>query len=317
MSQTISLSVYLLILSIFNLSLVFTFDQEKYDSALSIYNKIFSIENDDENIASVSLPPEETSQLLVRLQELYLEQETEEGDEIKRADTISFKNIRDPRENVRALVNIAKLSDDKCTRQRATDLNYLMTLNKAYRINIQPYLEITKNKLFEYCNQIFGVELEKKVKNMRLQDVSAINRLGDKIIEANLGKEIKPPHFYISQTNLASGLVSFIKEYTELSETVFNGLISEDDVMKAKKSFGQVFDKTVSGLCSTTISELEPTTLHYFDMFVANRNQMEQLAAKLLHWVRNVHICKEVLNYSNTLKSVTFAKLTQGKQQDA
>lgn len=191
------------------------------------------------------LPPIVVSNLLNQLGEFYME---------KANSRVKVKLVD--------LIEASKLSTPKCGKEYSKKFDELVELNKAYSLNLIPYLHHYRERQYYLCNKIISEFLEEGSATLSEDDKRNMNLLR---------KYVSKPSF------------KAILDYIEKREGALWDI--------GKEEFDEIFDKDVKGLCKRVNTVLNIKSHLKIKNFFIPEDFASRMKPSTQEWLRSAQIC--------------------------
>lgn len=190
-----------------------------------------------------------------------------------------------------SLIDVCDTSNSaKCYHGPFLKFDSLIKANSQFSVNIVPYLQHCRSKMFHRCKQVFDGELQKSVKHLDNYSKEEIKTLVEEIVEKSTEKITAFSH-KIPLEALKKGVKSFLEKHNYLAANFAQVNVSKEN--KCKRGLNTV--------CDTIVEDIGTSTQHYEQQFMANQDLAAKLEPFELDWVLKVKVCRFIQQNLNVI----------------
>jgi len=215
-------------------------------------------------------------------------------DSLKRLEA-TFTTGRDPAlnfklKNVQALIAASEVNENKCLRSAFSELDRLLEYNSPSKVNVIPYLNVCREKLFESCKSKFVSGVRVAVDRLELSERERMSLLGGIIDKIQSQSCEDDSH----RTQLARIVLAYLQRQRR-SPSERETLM---DKRRGREAFGRLAQSTLGNVCFAVKRALEPY------MFILAQPQIDKLDAITVSWIKVAVTCREILwNFESFVRS--------------
>lgn len=249
-----------------------------------IHYKIFTVQKDINR-----LEPEETRELLVKLNEIYKPYSNQETNGRK--------------EKIQILLDSSEIKLENCYRERFEGYDTLKSYFDVYWRNILPYLHHYERKLLDLCEADPNEVLHLNVRE-HLSDQKYHKRMEDLVefmMNANNtkgyhGSQIFLRHATLCERSILLGVINFVEDKLDNDEEWIDK--ADDAAVKCyslktrdtlKKDLSHAFDQLIMDTCKRWIQAVDP----YYALVKLNVNAVLRREEEI--WVENYAVCDRII----------------------
>lgn len=205
------------------------------------------------------------------------------------------------------LISASELAENDCNLKTLDAISLMLKSHSIYTVNVLPYLNHYRRRLFENCDDELAEELREASQNAFAEIEESMTQLKEDIIGgsqvANSPKTNEDLLVDLPNTSYAAGIVKFLER-----------LLGPIDTHISRERFGFLAIRQMEPICGLVRMEFEPAVRNY-DSLLDDEQIRAKLAPFVVEWINNVRICRNVFNEFSSIVSDCHSLISGHKVQ--